>query len=293
MARNEEKQQGRLNRLWLQKEKAEGLVRDVTVKRPRLGALHTAAEVRRWIPSIKSDMEYYLEQSQLIHYSDRKIQEFQERLDALKKEYQSYLWKLRRLDPSCKKHLWKPRGYTRKRTMDGKVPSWLKTGERPGDALLSTIVLSEDIDKDLCDPEEEEDEQRSAREHEDEQRNAQEYADKSAREHEGEQRSAPEHGATALDLTNVSPQGQDAPLEFSNVNSHPKDVWLRSSYNTGGDSSNKLKDILLSSQAELKGNCAAGKSMVNWTEDRAAGGGERKGILGLDCYTSSEDDDDD
>ncbi|XP_077134675.1 uncharacterized protein LOC143788715 isoform X1 [Ranitomeya variabilis] len=261
MARNEEKQQGRLNRLWLQKEKAEGRVRDVTGKRPRLAALHTAAEIRRWIPSIKSDMEYYLEQSQLIHYSDRKIEEFQEKLEVLKKEYQSHLWKLRRLDPSCKEHPWKLRGYTRKRTVDGKVPSWVQSGagERPGDALLST-VLSDNIDEELSNPEE-----------------------------DGDGSSTKESKAAVLDLP-INPQGQDEPLQFSNANSHPKDVWLRSSYNTGGDAANKLKDILLSKQTEPKGNSAAGKSMVNRTEDQAAGGGDSKGILGLSCYSSSEDD---
>ncbi|XP_073400682.1 uncharacterized protein [Dendrobates tinctorius] len=260
MARNEEKQQGRLNRLWLQKEKAEGRVRDLTCKRPRLAALHTAAEIRRWIPSIKSDMEYYLEQSQLIHYSDRKIEEFQEKLETLKKEYQSHLWKLRRLDPSCKEHPWKLRGYTRKRTVDGKVPSWVKSGERPGDALLST-ALSDNIDEELSNPEEEDD-----------------------------RSSTKESEAAVLDLANINPQGQDEPLQFSNVNSHPKDIWLRSSYNTGGDAVNKLKDILLSKQTEPKGNSAAGKSMVNRTQDQAAGGGDSKGILGLNCYSSSEDD---
>ncbi|XP_073499832.1 uncharacterized protein [Phyllobates terribilis] len=260
MARNEEKQQGRLNRMWLQKEKAEGRVRDVTGKRPRLAALHTAAEIRRWIPSIKSDMEYYLEQSQLIHYSDRKIAEFQEKLEALKKEYQSHLWKLRRLDPSCKEHPWKLRGYTRKRTVNGKVPSWVKTGagERPGDALLST-VLSDNIDEGLSNPEED------------------------------DESSTEEQEATGLDLTNINPQGQDEPLQFSNVNSHPKDVWRRSSYSTGSDAANKLKDILLSKQREPKGNSAAGKSMVNRTEEQPAGG-KSNGILGLDCYSSSEDD---
>ncbi|CAJ0938514.1 unnamed protein product [Ranitomeya imitator] len=173
----------------------EGRVRDaVTGKRPRLAALHTAADIRRWIPSIKSDMEYYLEQSQLIHYSDRKIAEFQEKLEVLKKEYQSHLWKLRRLDPSCKEHPWKLRGYTRKRTVDGKVPSWVKSGagERPGDALLST-VLCDNINEELSNPEEEDDGS-----------------------------STKECKAAVLDLTNINPQGQDKPLQFSNANSHPQ-----------------------------------------------------------------------
>ncbi|XP_044156999.1 uncharacterized protein LOC122943381 [Bufo gargarizans] len=262
MARNEEKQLGRLNRLWLQKEKEEGRVREISGERPRLSALHTAADVRKWIPSIKNEMEYYLEQSQLIHYSDRKIEEFQEKLEALKKEYQKYLWKLRRLDPSCKEHPWKPRGYTRKRTADGKVPSWVTSGGRPGDALISTPILSDSINTELSDPEED---------------------DESSSWIRGREAAVP-------DLGRVNPQGQDAPLQFSNVRSHPKHVWLRSSYNTGDDSANKLKDILRSTQPMQKETSAAGNSMEDRTENQAAGS-KSKGILGLDCYSSSEEDD--
>ncbi|XP_069835504.1 uncharacterized protein [Dendropsophus ebraccatus] len=269
MARNEEKQLGKLNRLWLQKQKEEGRLREVSGERPRLSALHSAAEVRRWIPSIKSEMEYYLEQSQLIHYSDRKIEEFQEKIEALKKEYQRHLWKLRHLDPTCKEHPWKPRGYTRKRTADGKVPAWVNTGGPPGDAPLSTPILS-DPSKEVSDPEEEEEE-----------------------EEEGEDESSfqsREHQAVVPDLGGVDVQAQDAPLEFSNVRSHPKHVWLRSSYNTGGETAKKLKDILLSDHPEQKRLSAAGNSMVDRTDDQSAGG-KSKGILGLDCYSSSEEED--
>ncbi|KAE8609753.1 hypothetical protein XENTR_v10011903 [Xenopus tropicalis] len=128
MARNEEKQHGRLNRLWLQKAKEEGHIKDINSNRPRLSALHTASDVKKWIPSIKNEIEYYLEQSQLTHYSERKIKDFQDKIETLKKEYQSYLWKLRRLDPSCKDHPWKLRGYKRKRTEEEKVPSWVESG---------------------------------------------------------------------------------------------------------------------------------------------------------------------
>ncbi|KAM3915760.1 uncharacterized protein RB166_018003 [Leptodactylus fuscus] len=277
MARNEEKQQGKLNRLWLRREKEEGRVISVSGDRPRLSALHTAAEVKRWIPSIKREMEYYLEQSQLIHYSDRKIEEFQEKLEALKKEYQSHLWKLRRLDPACKEHPWKPRGYTRKRTADGKLPAWVHTGGRPSDALPSTPI---------SDPEED---------------------DESGPGSPGQEAAGP-------DLSSIQPQNQDAPLDFSIGRSHPRHVWQRSSYNTGGDTARKLKDILLSEQPELKGISAvgksmedrtdsqptAGKSMVDRTDNQPAAGKSmvdrtaaepRTGILGLDCYSSSEDED--
>ncbi|KAM5148799.1 uncharacterized protein ACMZJ9_012344 [Mantella aurantiaca] len=143
MARNEEKQLGRLNRLWLQRERDEGRVKQISRNRPKLGALHSATDVKKWIPSIKHEIEYYLEQSQLSHYSERKIEEFQGKIEALKKEYQSFLWKLRRLDPSCKEHPWKPRGYTRKRSTQIRVPAWVETDETTGGKILCTPVLAE------------------------------------------------------------------------------------------------------------------------------------------------------
>ncbi|XP_023139627.1 uncharacterized protein si:dkey-86e18.1 isoform X1 [Amphiprion ocellaris] len=115
MARNEEKQQGRLNRLWLQKEREDGRLKDVRERRPKLSTLNSASSVKKWIPSIKKEIEYYLQQSQLSHYPERKIAEFQLRIEALEKEYQSFITKLRLLDPSCKHKPWTPRAYLRKR----------------------------------------------------------------------------------------------------------------------------------------------------------------------------------
>ncbi|CAL1592892.1 unnamed protein product [Knipowitschia caucasica] len=115
MARNEEKQQGRLNRLWLQKEREEGRLKDVRETRPKLYTLHTAASVKKWIPSIKNEIEYYLQQSQLPHYPERKIAEFQLKIEALEKEYKSFITKLRVLDPSCKHQPWTPRAYCKRR----------------------------------------------------------------------------------------------------------------------------------------------------------------------------------
>ncbi|KAK2863912.1 hypothetical protein Q7C36_003066 [Tachysurus vachellii] len=116
MARNEEKQLGRLNRLWLQKEREEGRIKDVHSSRPRLVTLNSVAAVKKWIPSIKTEIEYYLEQSQLSHYPERKIAEFQQRIERLEKEYKAYLNKLHFLDPSCKHRPWSPRAYTKRRT---------------------------------------------------------------------------------------------------------------------------------------------------------------------------------
>lgn len=115
MARNEEKQQGRLNRLWLHKERAEGRIKDPHAPRPKLSTLNSSSSVKKWIPSIKSEIEYYLQQSQLIHYPERKIAEFQLRIEELEKEYKRFITKLRALDPTCKHQPWTPRAYSRKR----------------------------------------------------------------------------------------------------------------------------------------------------------------------------------
>ncbi|KAM9848318.1 uncharacterized protein ACBR49_007677 [Aulostomus maculatus] len=115
MARNEEKQQGRLNRLWLQKEREEGRLKDSLDRRPKLSSLSSAPAVRKWIPSIKNEIEYYLQQSQLSHYPERKIAEFQLHIQALEKEYKSFVTKLRVLDPTCKHKPWTPRAYSRRR----------------------------------------------------------------------------------------------------------------------------------------------------------------------------------
>ncbi|XP_047444325.1 uncharacterized protein si:dkey-86e18.1 [Mugil cephalus] len=115
MARNEEKQQGRLNRLWLEKEREEGRLKDVHVRRPKLSTLNSAVSVKKWIPSIKNEIEYYLQQSQLSHYPERKIAEFQLQIQALEKEYKSFIYKLRVLDPACKDKPWTPRAYRKRR----------------------------------------------------------------------------------------------------------------------------------------------------------------------------------
>ncbi|XP_017310863.1 uncharacterized protein si:dkey-86e18.1 [Ictalurus punctatus] len=115
MARNEEKQLGKLNRLWLQKEREEGRIKDVHGSRPKLATLNSVAAVKKWIPSIKKEIEYYLQQSQLSHYPERKIAEFQHQIEQLEKEYKAYLKKLQFLDPSCKHRPWSPRAYTKRR----------------------------------------------------------------------------------------------------------------------------------------------------------------------------------
>uniref|UniRef100_A0A3Q2SN96 Si:dkey-86e18.1 n=1 Tax=Fundulus heteroclitus TaxID=8078 RepID=A0A3Q2SN96_FUNHE len=126
MARNEEKQQGKLNRLWLQKEREEGRLKDVNERRPKLSALNSAPSVKKWIPSIKSEIEYCLQQSQLPHYPERKIAEFQLRIEALEKEYKSFIAKLRVLDPTCKHKPWTPRAYSKRRAEAQDSPAAVK-----------------------------------------------------------------------------------------------------------------------------------------------------------------------
>ncbi|XP_070688748.1 uncharacterized protein [Pempheris klunzingeri] len=126
MARNEEKQQGRLNRLWLQKEREEGRLKDAIERRPKLSTLNSASSVKKWIPSIKSEIEYYLQQSQLSHYPERKIAEFQQHIEALEREYKSFITRLRVLDPSCKHKPWTPRAYCKRRADTQDSPSIVK-----------------------------------------------------------------------------------------------------------------------------------------------------------------------
>ncbi|XP_059196512.1 uncharacterized protein si:dkey-86e18.1 [Centropristis striata] len=117
MARNEEKQQGKLNRLWFQKEREEGRLKDVHERRPKLSTLNSASSVKKWIPSINNEIEYYLQQSQLSHYPERKIAEFQLHIEALEREYKRFISKLRVLDPTCKHKPWTPRAYCKRRAV--------------------------------------------------------------------------------------------------------------------------------------------------------------------------------
>uniref|UniRef100_A0A673MY19 Si:dkey-86e18.1 n=1 Tax=Sinocyclocheilus rhinocerous TaxID=307959 RepID=A0A673MY19_9TELE len=115
MARNKEKRFGKLNRLWLQKEREEGRIKDVHVSRPKLATLNSVAAVKKWMPSIKKEIEYYLQQSQLSHYPDRKIDEFCQHIEELETEYKRFLKKRCSLDPTCKHKHWEPRAYAKRR----------------------------------------------------------------------------------------------------------------------------------------------------------------------------------
>ncbi|KAJ3599405.1 hypothetical protein NHX12_033368 [Muraenolepis orangiensis] len=106
-----------------------------------VSTLNSASSVKKWIPSIKSEIEYYLQQSQLAHYPERKITEFQLCIQDLEIEYKRFVTKLRALDPTCKRQPWTPRAYSRKRadTQDS-LPSTTIKKQRCGwldDKLVS------------------------------------------------------------------------------------------------------------------------------------------------------------
>ncbi|XP_062412752.1 uncharacterized protein si:dkey-86e18.1 [Sardina pilchardus] len=136
MARNEEKQYGRLNRLWIQKQREEGRIKDVQ-RRPKLSTLNSVTAVRKWMPNIKDEIEYYLQQSQLSHYPERKIAEFKLHIEELEREYKRFLNKLRALDPSHKHHPWTPRAYA-KRRQDAPDAPYEKRLRTLGPAVLTS-----------------------------------------------------------------------------------------------------------------------------------------------------------
>ncbi|KAL3867817.1 hypothetical protein ACJMK2_040664 [Sinanodonta woodiana] len=113
MARNEEKQFGRLNRLYLEKEKQEYLKKHP--QRPKLNSLNSADEIKKWLPSIKTDIDFCLKQSQVACYPDTKIKEYSQKIESLSREYKAFLRKHKQLDPSGDVVPWTERAYSNKR----------------------------------------------------------------------------------------------------------------------------------------------------------------------------------
>ncbi|XP_060595870.1 uncharacterized protein LOC132749945 [Ruditapes philippinarum] len=112
MSRNVEKHAGRLNRLWLQRLDEENAEKNPI--RPGLGSLHTAEQVKKWMPSIKKDIDFYLKQSQVGCYPEGKISEFSEKIESLTKEYKAYLRKYRTLGGDRDSTPWSDQPYLRK-----------------------------------------------------------------------------------------------------------------------------------------------------------------------------------
>ncbi|XP_078352845.1 uncharacterized protein LOC144637658 [Oculina patagonica] len=116
MARNCEKKLIGLNRLWLAKQQKEELEKNP--KRPHLRSLNSATEVKRWIPGIKREMDYCLDQisgARQHRYPDTKIKEFENKVEELENEYKRFVKKVYELDPSTTGVPWQPRGYVSKR----------------------------------------------------------------------------------------------------------------------------------------------------------------------------------
>ena len=87
-------------------------------ERPPLGSLHSAQEVKKWIPSIKKELDYYLEQlsgARQHQYPENKIKDFEEKVQFLEKEYKRFVQKVFKLDPQTSGVPWQPRAYVSKR----------------------------------------------------------------------------------------------------------------------------------------------------------------------------------
>ncbi|XP_065069674.1 uncharacterized protein LOC135694742 isoform X2 [Rhopilema esculentum] len=115
MARNCEKHFVGLNRIFLE----EQWKKDKERKRPYLQSLNTGAEIKKWIPSIKRELNYCLQQlsgARGHDYTDAKIKEFEERVQYLEREHKRFIQKLRQLDPSSSGVPWEARPYKRKNT---------------------------------------------------------------------------------------------------------------------------------------------------------------------------------
>ncbi|XP_023232196.1 uncharacterized protein LOC111632075 [Centruroides sculpturatus] len=109
MARNEEKQYSRLNRLLLQQEREE--YRKRNPKRPRLDNLNSVEEIKEWLPSIKRDLDFSLKQSEVTCYSEQKISEIQSNILQLEREFKSFVRKSKRLNPEMNCIPWTNRPY--------------------------------------------------------------------------------------------------------------------------------------------------------------------------------------
>ncbi|XP_048394683.2 uncharacterized protein si:dkey-86e18.1 isoform X1 [Stegostoma tigrinum] len=280
MARNEEKHLGRLNRLWLQREKEEGRLRGRDQNRPKLSSLTSAVEVKKWIPSIKSEIEYYLQQSQLSHYSERKIKEFQDQIEELQKEYQRYLWKLRRLDPSHKEHPWKPRAYTRKRQPNAATrPISQPAGLHSLKQICIPVLNNTEADnqEDDCDG-------------------------KPVEEREKNFLNQQTPLGVNDDFCMVNSSFQDQPLMFNPVRIPPRFSMASNTQNTLGEGSHHMSKILFTHLPNLQTSSSCGTTAelqsnegkkhtfkTSVVSQETSSQMKSSGILGLSCYSSDED----
>lgn len=127
MARNCEKHFVGLNRVHLEKQ----WKREEELTRPPLHTLTTAAEVRKWIPSIKKEMDYCLRQlggARKHDYQEKKLQEFEERVKHLEREHKRFVAKVFELDPTQQGIPWEAKSYVSKRKIEKTSTSETNTG---------------------------------------------------------------------------------------------------------------------------------------------------------------------
>ncbi|XP_043941463.1 uncharacterized protein LOC122813283 isoform X2 [Protopterus annectens] len=253
MARNHEKQYGKLNRLWLQKQKDDGLITDLH-NRPRL-------------------------QSQLLHYSERKIQEFQVYIEKLRKEYRRYLWKLRQLDPLYKEHPWKPRGYTRKRQTVQTMKAHNESEKVSSMKLIHTPVLSAESREAELSSE------------------GEDYGDRDIK-HDQHLKPETMNSAAVYSFCNLDPDVQDQPLSFNHERMPPTYVTLtHATPNTASvGPADKMTEVLLSKLPNLQhfsNRTATESSTIPEVQNKQFSYLKQTGqnILGLECYSSEEEED--
>ncbi|XP_069127341.1 uncharacterized protein [Argopecten irradians] len=141
MARNEEKQLGRLNRLLLKQEKEEQEKKNP--RRPKLDDLNSSEAIKKWIPSIKRDIDFCLKQSQVPCYPESKIQECNSKIDSLRRQYWAFVRKLRQLDPSTGSIPWTDRHYTPKKRQHS--PEHQDTGDESDEKQQCIAKASPEI----------------------------------------------------------------------------------------------------------------------------------------------------
>ncbi|XP_032234717.1 uncharacterized protein LOC5509813 isoform X5 [Nematostella vectensis] len=146
MARNCEKKLVGLNRMLLEKHQKEE--QEKRPKRPSLNTLHSASDVKKWIPGIKQEIGYCLQQlsgARQHKYPDYKIKEFEECVEELEKEYKRFVSKVYQLDPNTTGIPWQARGYVSKRKLAGSATC----GPSIPKKICTAILDQEKCDKEV------------------------------------------------------------------------------------------------------------------------------------------------
>ncbi|RUS72889.1 hypothetical protein EGW08_019349, partial [Elysia chlorotica] len=139
-ARNEEKQLARLNRFYLQQQKEDELKK--RPPRPRLEVLSTLDDVKKWIPSILKDIEFYVNQMEVSCYPKKTIEEFERRISQLRGEYKAFVGKAHQLEPDLGATPWSDRPYSSKKQKLSKDKAIAEAG---AESLTTTETASCDI----------------------------------------------------------------------------------------------------------------------------------------------------